>query len=316
MIAVATIPAPASESPREPRRHGRRRSLGRAIAAALRLGRRAVAQSREQRALRQAIARAEAALHELRQSEARFRDIAEVAAELIWETDEHHRFVAVTGHRDSLVDRDGAQLDVPVGKTRWELAGANPLTDPLWREYKAVLDAHRPFRQFRYSCVKPSGQSFHFAVNGKPVFDEMGRFKGYRGTASLENEIVAAQTRARRAETLLRDAVSSISEGFVIYDEDDRLFLCNDAYRRLYPETAPAMVPGARFEDILRAGLKAGQYPAAKGDEAEWLAERMRRHRELGEEHEQLLPTGGGRWSPSGAWRAAGRPGCASTSPP
>ena len=264
------------------------------IAAAIMLGRRAIAQSREQRALRRAVAQSEAALRELRQSEARFRDVAEVAAELIWETDEHHRFVAVTGHRESLIDRDGTQLDVPLGKTRWELAGADPVTDPLWREYKAMLDAHRPFRQFRYSCLKPSGQRFHFAVSGKPVFDETGRFTGYRGTATLENEIVAAQARARRAETLLRDAVGSISEGFVIYDEDDRLFLCNDAYLRLYPGSAAAMVPGTRFEAILRAGLNTGQYPEAKGREEEWLAERIERHREPGAPRERLLPDG--RW--------------------
>ncbi len=231
---------------------------------------------------------------DLQQSEARFRDIADVAAELIWEMDAQHRFTSVVGDLRNIVDKNGTPIPATLGKTRWELAGADPETDPLWRRHKADLDAHRPFRRFRYRRPAPNGTYFYFSVSGKPVFDAEGRFVGYRGTASHENEIVEAQARAERAEALLRDAVASVSEGFVIYDEEDRLFLCNEAYLRLYPESVTAMVPGTRFEDILRAGLGAAQYPAAKGREAEWLAERMRRHRELSEEHEQLLSDG--RW--------------------
>jgi PAS domain S-box-containing protein len=244
--------------------------------------------------LQRVAARSDAALRELRQSEARFRDIAELAAEVIWETDENHRFTSVAGDVRHIVDKDGKRLPTTLGKTRWELAGADPETDPLWREHKADLDAHRPFRQFRYRRTAPNGARFYFSVSGKPVFDESSRFLGYRGTAAHENAIVEAQERAQQAETLLRDAVHSVSEGFVIYDEEDRLFLCNEAYLRLYPESLAAMVPGTRFEDILRAGLTMGQYPAAKGREEEWLAERMRKHRELSEEHEQHLADG--RW--------------------
>ena len=269
-----------------PRR--RRRGMGAALMAAIALGRRATGQS-SGRALRQALARGDATLRELRESEARFRDVAEVAAELFWETDTNHRFVSIAGDRRGL-----AHVDPPLGKTRWEIAGVDPETDASWRTHKADLNARRPFRQFRYSSRTADGAQFHFAVNGKPVFDEAGGFAGYRGTTSIENEIVVAQARARRAETLLRDAVSSISEGFVIFDEDDRLFLCNDAYLSLYPLSASAMVPGARFAEILRGGLNTGRYPDAKGHEEEWLAERIRQHREPGAPRERLLCDG--RW--------------------
>lgn len=100
--------------------------------------------------------------------------------------------------------------------------------------------------------------------------------------------------RAERADARLVEAIGSISEGFVIYDEDDRLVVCNDAYRALYPENAHMMVPGARFEDIVRAGLAAGQSPDAIGREEEWLAERMRLHRQSGSTYEHRLKNG--RW--------------------
>src|SRR6185437_14841010 len=90
-----------------------------------------------------------------------------------------------------------------------------------------------------------------------------------------------ADMRHRALEALLRDAIESISEGFVIYDAQDRLVLCNEAYRKLYPEGAELMVPGTRFEDVLRSALKQGRYADAVGREEEWLAERLRARREF-----------------------------------
>jgi PAS domain-containing protein len=82
----------------------------------------------------------------------------------------------------------------------------------------------------------------------------------------------------RAAQQTLEDAVDSISEGFVIYDRDDCLVMCNEPHRRLYPEGACLMVPGTPFEQIVWAGLDAGRYIDAVGCEPEWLADRMREH--------------------------------------
>src|SRR5207247_11416090 len=79
----------------------------------------------------------------------------------------------------------------------------------------------------------------------------------------------------RAAQQTLRDAVDSISEGFVIHDRDDCFVMCNDPHRRLYPEGARLMVPGTRFEEIVWASLDAGWYADAVVCAAEWLADRM-----------------------------------------
>jgi len=100
--------------------------------------------------------------------------------------------------------------------------------------------------------------------------------------------------RAARADALLRDAVESMSEGFVIYDKDDRLVTCNEAYRTLYPKNAYLMLPGNRFEDIMRAGIDAGQSPDAVGHEEAWIAARMRDHEAPRAPHEHRLSSG--RW--------------------
>ena len=89
-------------------------------------------------------------------------------------------------------------------------------------------------------------------------------------------------------------AIEAIPDGFVLYDREDRLLTCNQRYRDLYPLAAPAMAPGARFEDILRYGLDRGQHADAVGREEDWLAQRMQHHRSKEGSHDQQLP--GGRW--------------------
>ena len=102
-----------------------------------------------------------------------------------------------------------------------------------------------------------------------------------------------AEQRLRTAQETLRDAVESISEAFVIYDANDRLVMCNEAFLNLYRDSLP-LVEGTRFEDLLRRGLELGRYPEAAGREDEWFAERVAAHRNPTGPVETLLQ--GGRW--------------------
>lgn len=232
-----------------------------------------------------AMTKAETAMRDAQHSEARFRDIVEVGSDWIWETDAQHRFTMVTGARRPKVDL--------IGMTRWEQAGVDPEADELWRAHKAQLDAHQPFRQFRFSITLPTGR-FDVCVNGKPIFDDDGSFIGYRGTVTDETELVAAREQAARADALLRNAIDSIAEGFVIYDAEDRFVLCNEAYRKMYGENAVGFVPGVTYEQIMRQALATGRHPDAAGHEEEWLAQRMRKHLEAIEPEESRLADG--RW--------------------
>jgi PAS domain S-box-containing protein len=90
---------------------------------------------------------------------------------------------------------------------------------------------------------------------------------------------------------LLQDAVESISEGFVIYDRDDRLIMLNEPYRSLYGTPAG---PDCTFEVLVRQGLVEGRYLDAVGREEAWLADRLRWHRDCKESVEQRMSDG--RW--------------------
>jgi len=102
---------------------------------------------------------------------------------------------------------------------------------------------------------------------------------------------------ARRAETadvLLQDAVDSISDGFAIYDREDCFVMCNEAYRRIHHRGPELMVPGARFEDLLRVNVAEGRYPDATGREEVWIAQRLRAHQKFEGTLEHQLSDG--RW--------------------
>ena len=226
----------------------------------------------------------------LKQSEQRFRDIAQTAADWIWETDTQHRFSYFSGNESTETGESAAET---IGLTRWQYAGGDIEGDEHWRRHKEILDAHQPFRDFGYAVSLGGGRKVHYVINGKPVFDEAGAFVGYRGTATNQTEVVEARERAERAETLLRDAVDSMSEGFLIYDKDDRLVMLNERYKSCYPAPHPDLEPGFTFEELMRRGIAVGRFAHA-GNPEKMLAERIRRHREAGGAFEQRLADG--RW--------------------
>ena len=91
-------------------------------------------------------------------------------------------------------------------------------------------------------------------------------------------ERVQARQRIEENERILRSAIDTLDEAFVLYDANDRLVLHNQRYLELFAESAPAIYPGARFEDIIRFGVAHGQYPSALGREDAFVQERLELH--------------------------------------
>jgi signal transduction histidine kinase/NO-binding membrane sensor protein with MHYT domain len=76
----------------------------------------------------------------------------------------------------------------------------------------------------------------------------------------------------------MREAIESISDGFSLYDMDDRLVECNQRYRELM-DSGLGILPGMAFEAVIRGAAEAGLILDAEGRIEEWVAERMARHR-------------------------------------
>lgn len=68
--------------------------------------------------------------------------------------------------------------------------------------------------------------------------------------------------RATEAERLLNATIASIPDGFLVFDANDRLILCNDHLREMYAQISDHMVPGASRMDIARRLRESGTFAA------------------------------------------------------
>ena len=77
------------------------------------------------------------------------------------------------------------------------------------------------------------------------------------------------------AQRTLIEAIASSSEGFALFDADDRLVLCNDHFRDFHPGLAAVISPGSPFQAIARAAAETCIALPDGVSVVTWLAERM-----------------------------------------
>ena len=123
---------------------------------------------------------------ELRESEARYRSLTELASDWYWEQDEMGTFTKVSGpvlemlgiRVDTLAgDKDGAAMSNMSG---WNEAERDVLL--------ARVAARQPFLDFLLSHISVDGSKRTFRVSGEPMFNQSARFIGYRGIGVEQSE--------------------------------------------------------------------------------------------------------------------------------
>src|SRR5712692_1434321 len=113
---------------------------------------------------------------ELRESEARYRSLTELASDWYWEQDESGNFTKVSG---PVLEMLGIRVDALAGESSGaQVAGWNKAE----REHlQATIAARQPFLDFVFSRVNADGSQQEFRVSGEPMFNQSCRFIGYRG---------------------------------------------------------------------------------------------------------------------------------------
>jgi PAS domain S-box-containing protein len=114
---------------------------------------------------------------ELRESEARFRRLAELSSDWYWEQDENGHFTKIFG---PVLEMLGLRVDdETLGKTREDYGAVWNATER--EQLDAKLSARTPFLDFVYSRTNPEGVRQYLMVSGEPMFDSSGSYTGYRG---------------------------------------------------------------------------------------------------------------------------------------
>jgi diguanylate cyclase (GGDEF)-like protein/PAS domain S-box-containing protein len=150
----------------------------------------------------------------------RFQSVMDLSSDYYWEQDAQHRFTTIY-YRE--IGPDADDNSDSLGKTRWELAGS-PLGSS-WEEYRALLNAREPIKDFRIRHQDQFGRAFYRSVSGVPCFNSGGEFFGYRGITrdiskevenerwlTLERAVTSILVSADETADALRAAITAICE--------------------------------------------------------------------------------------------------------
>ncbi len=222
-------------------------------------------------------------------SEARFRDLAELSADWYWEQDENFRFVDTEAQPTGTTPLRAGDY---AGRTRWEVHAAS-LTPDEWAAHRRQLEAHEEFRDLEYERRSRDGTIRWVSVSGRPIFDEEGRFRGYRGIAK---DITAR----KHAEQVLRELLTEQQAIFnntlagIVYARNGRIVRCNRAFAEFL---------GYRPEDLIDKSTRV-IHPSDEAFRrfAELSEEALAREGRIRDETQLLRSDGGLIWV---AYRAA-----------
>jgi len=164
----------------------------------------------------------------------------------------------------------------------------------------AFLDARRRAIAIRTTAkvenrwVRPDGEIRWMQIELSPKYDADGNCLGLFGTTQDITERKQAEETLHAAQQQLVDAIESISEGFALFDHEDRYVLTNSNYLNLYPGVADLCVPGTTFETVVRANVERNLHEFGSEGGNAWMCRLLEWHRASGEPMEQQLKDG--RW--------------------
>ncbi len=208
---------------------------------------------------------------------------------LVWLKDDESRFLAVNQPFAQASGQPSAEA--LVGKSDFDAWPAD-LAERYRADDSEVLRSGKP--KSVEELIQTATERQWFETYKSPVEID-GRIIGTVGCARDITDRKEVEQKAAKAYALLHEAVSNVAIGFTLYDEEDRLVTCNEAYLDFYRTSRDLIVPGATFEEIVRKGAQRGQYKEAIGRVEEWVRERIAEHQRAdGRLIEQHLDDG--RW--------------------
>ncbi|MDF1792307.1 MAG: PAS-domain containing protein [Thalassobaculaceae bacterium] len=150
-------------------------------------------------------------------------------------------------------------------------------------------------RMFRAIRGRESVQ-FEWRREGSDVFWVIGRPMWNGGYLSMWRDVTSerrAQELVATTQNRLVEAIETMSEGFALFDSEDRLILSNAKYKELYDLPQEAIDEAWTFERLVRYSIAHGHFPEAVGREEEWISRRIHQHLNPPETSvEQLLSDG------------------------
>jgi PAS domain S-box-containing protein len=153
---------------------------------------------------------------DLRESEERFKQVAENADKWIWEVDAKGLYT----YSSSAIERIlGYSPDELVGQKHFYDLFAPEVREDLKTEALAAFDRKAPFRNFISASLHKNGKTVILETNGTSILDEKGNLIGYRGTDTNITERTEAERALRESEEKYRLLVETANESIIVIQD-------------------------------------------------------------------------------------------------
>ena len=157
---------------------------------------------------------------------------------------------------------------------------------------KRLMENRDSLFDYEVEFQKQNGEHFWISANVR-----RGEFNGRPVFLSGISDVTVRRQREQeltKARELLIDAIESLTEGFALYDKDERLLMCNSRYREMNEPFPDAIEIGRTWSEIVLDSARKGLFPTAVGREQEWLAEQ--RKELLSQRYSREMIQSNGRW--------------------
>ncbi|RZK99441.1 MAG: PAS domain S-box protein [Rubrivivax sp.] len=216
-----------------------------------------------------ALVEARLSTQRFRKLEARVRTASLAGSDWLWETNDQGVIQWVSA---SLMQHTGLNPSTEIGLKAKDLyLPRDDDTRASWDRFLAARARREPFSNAIADRMTPRGM-ITVSISGTPVFNQAGRFMGYRGASSNITRQINEEQQSRQADLLLRQAIESFNAGVMISGPDGRILLSNSSWRRRMGTDA---VEGTLWPDLLRKRIAEGVYPDAVGREDDFFEWRM-----------------------------------------
>jgi PAS domain S-box-containing protein len=183
-----------------------------------------------------------------RQAAHRWQARAELSGDWFWQTDEQHRFLDVVGNESM---RSGLGALAVTGLRRDEVDRLAP-SEAGRLAFHAALDQHVAFKGVCCQAAPDGDPPRHVEIDGRPRFDDDGRFLGFEGVGRDVTERLEVTENLRDSLALIDALFEGIPVPVVMKDTKFRYVRMNKAYGDLFGLRA-ADVLGKTARDLIDA---------------------------------------------------------------
>ncbi len=174
----------------------------------------------------------------LRGGEQKFRDLVETTSDWVWEVDENFVYTYASPRVQDIL---GYEPEAVLGKTPFDFMP--PEEARRISEIAAeILRLRNPFKALENINLHKSGRLLVLETSGAAFFDELGRFRGYRGIDRDISDRKQAEDSLRASEAFLRSITDLIPSRISYVDREQRYRFVNRRYEEWF---------GCRREEII-----------------------------------------------------------------